>query len=1002
MIPNAGRFLRSASLLSAVAGLALPAASSLAQTVFYSENFDSAVRNQLSGDPRVTSACSGNAPAFTHNPPAGWSWTGCGVSTFECRTNTCVSPGSTCSTCGPTAGVREWEGWSFANKAFWVRVAGDQNRSQFTKGVGNVAIADPDEWDDKGGPVGNCGFYNAFMATPAIDLASVDAASLVFTFDSSWRPEAFDDGDGTNNQTAKVRAIYTVGGVEQAPVTVMHWDSNTEGPLFHPDNTDETVLLDASALQIPAGATSVKLEFSLTNAGNDWWWAIDNLMMTGDAAGTPSTLFSEGFEGVTLEAPVDEVPTGCGITYCGEFTFTHDGPNGVTVAVDSPAFDPAPGALNGVPDWRGWSFVDRNFWRCASGGPNGNAFTNSTGLVAVADGDEFDDIGHLPGKLDTTMSTPAIDLSARIGSLLVVSFDSSWRWESGQTAWVTAHYNDPASTVSEVLRFESDPSSPFFKQDAVNERIAAGLEVPAGATSVTLKFRYEAGNNWWWAIDNLSVFEGVAEVPVAGITPLQANMAVAGNTDYAPCFTPWSPIAPTGWTSQFLPEGGCPAECGRPEWRGWAFASRSWWSTQVDAQLRETFTKGKGFIAIADPDEWDDFANGRSEFNAFMTTPAIALPATIGDASLAFDSSWRPEGFDDGCSCNEDPAARINNQTAKIRAIYTVGADEVAVDVLHWDSDETGPFFKPDSTNESVTVDASSLAIPAGASAVRFEFSLTQARNDWWWAIDNVAFNLDGAAAFTENFDTVPGMQAAPTENAPVAECSYFSTVAAQGGNLTNDNAGLSGCSAGGDFYGFNAWLTEAWALAGGEGRDGFGAPTAFVNDMDLSGCGGFARLNMPAYAIGSLNPFSLVLSFRSSWAAMPGHASSIEVSYNNGPWTSVLAWNAATKPTAADELVSVPLNNPFGASNVRIRFNDGVSGWWALADLALTGEIGTNPCPPCAADFNNDGGVDGADIESFFAAWTDGASCGDANLDGGIDGGDIESFFAAWENGGC
>jgi ABC-type Fe3+-siderophore transport system permease subunit len=105
--------------------------------------------------------------------------------------------------------------------------------------------------------VGNCGFYNAFMATPAIDLASVDAASLVFTFDSSWRPEAFDDGDGTNNQTAKVRAIYTVGGVAQAPVTVMHWDSNSEGPLFHPDNTNETVLLDATALQIPAGATSV-------------------------------------------------------------------------------------------------------------------------------------------------------------------------------------------------------------------------------------------------------------------------------------------------------------------------------------------------------------------------------------------------------------------------------------------------------------------------------------------------------------------------------------------------------------------------------------------------------------------------------------------------------------------------------------------------------------------------------------------------------------------------
>jgi hypothetical protein len=61
-----------------------------------------------------------------------------------------------------------------------------------------------------------------------------------------------------------------------------------------------------------------------------------------------------------------------------------------------------------------------------------------------------------------------------------------------------------------------------------------------------------------------------------------------------------------------------------------------------------------------------------------------------------------------------------------------------------------------------------------------------------------------------------------------------------------------------------------------------------------------------------------------------------------------------------------------------------------------------TPACPPCAADFNQDGGVDGADIEGFFAAWESGAGCGDTNLDGGVDGGDIEAFFSVWEAGGC
>jgi hypothetical protein len=60
---------------------------------------------------------------------------------------------------------------------------------------------------------------------------------------------------------------------------------------------------------------------------------------------------------------------------------------------------------------------------------------------------------------------------------------------------------------------------------------------------------------------------------------------------------------------------------------------------------------------------------------------------------------------------------------------------------------------------------------------------------------------------------------------------------------------------------------------------------------------------------------------------------------------------------------------------------------------------LGASPCP---ADFNRDGGIDGGDVEAFFAAWENGDQAADVNFDGGIDGGDVETFFAAWENGGC
>jgi hypothetical protein len=57
---------------------------------------------------------------------------------------------------------------------------------------------------------------------------------------------------------------------------------------------------------------------------------------------------------------------------------------------------------------------------------------------------------------------------------------------------------------------------------------------------------------------------------------------------------------------------------------------------------------------------------------------------------------------------------------------------------------------------------------------------------------------------------------------------------------------------------------------------------------------------------------------------------------------------------------------------------------------------------PPCSADFNQDGGVDGADVEAFFLTWMTGVPEGDVNQDGGTDGADVETFIVQWQNGGC
>lgn len=58
--------------------------------------------------------------------------------------------------------------------------------------------------------------------------------------------------------------------------------------------------------------------------------------------------------------------------------------------------------------------------------------------------------------------------------------------------------------------------------------------------------------------------------------------------------------------------------------------------------------------------------------------------------------------------------------------------------------------------------------------------------------------------------------------------------------------------------------------------------------------------------------------------------------------------------------------------------------------------------CADCAADFDQDGGVTGGDIELFFLQFDNGQPCSDVNRDGSITGDDIALFLREYEAGGC
>lgn len=83
--------------------------------------------------------------------------------------------------------------------------------------------------------------------------------------------------------------------------------------------------------------------------------------------------------------------------------------------------------------------------------------------------------------------------------------------------------------------------------------------------------------------------------------------------------------------------------------------------------------------------------------------------------------------------------------------------------------------------------------------------------------------------------------------------------------------------------------------------------------------------------------------------------------------------------------------------------FVAGVSEGRAYAlPFELSGTPGINTCSPCPADFDSNGGVDGADLGAFFIDFEQGLPCADIDQNGGLDGGDIAAFFIAFQAGGC
>ncbi|MFJ8741579.1 alkaline phosphatase family protein [Embleya sp. NPDC127516] len=201
----------------------------------------------------------------------------------------------------------------------------------------------------------------------------------------------------------------------------------------------------------------------------------------------------------TLSERVDETGIPAGVK-----GFTHTTPQGWSI--DNSAMP-----TGGVTEWRGWSFTTDEFFTRAEGNAQareGNV--RSRNVFAVADSDEWDDKAHAAGQFDSTLVSPAYPVEGKAKAEL--SYVSDYQVDGPQTGDVYVSWDGGAPKPIKSYRANTNQV----------ERLT--LDVPAGAETAQIRFRYTGTNSRFWAIDQVSLTTSGATNP--GGDPLSGNQVI--------------------------------------------------------------------------------------------------------------------------------------------------------------------------------------------------------------------------------------------------------------------------------------------------------------------------------------------------------------------------------------------------------------------------------------------------------------------------------------------
>jgi len=145
-------------------------------------------------------------------------------------------------------------------------------------------------------------------------------------------------------------------------------------------------------------------------------------------------------------------------------------------------------------DFTGWSRAPRDGWT-VTGTAAGWRFDNPGSRPPPGDDDDFAiaDSGYTGGRMDTTLTSPAANLTGQSAPHL--TFDTAYYGASGQTARVDLSLDGGKTWSAVWQRTSSDAIGP----------VDIAIPQAAGHASVRVRFHYTGDDDWWWAVDDVLV-----------------------------------------------------------------------------------------------------------------------------------------------------------------------------------------------------------------------------------------------------------------------------------------------------------------------------------------------------------------------------------------------------------------------------------------------------------------------------------------------------------------